>query len=132
MIDNKDVISVNAEQTQSWEESFCDECLYAPLVDIYEIEEDFVLVANMPGVKKENIRTKIEDRSLVIFGRMDIETLSHKKYILNETEIGNYYRKFNLSENIDESKIAGKFENGQLILHLPKHERAKPRTIEIK
>lgn len=129
---NNEVINVNAEQSKSWEESFCEDCLFAPLVDIYESDDDFVLVASMPGISKENIRTKIEDKALIIMGRGNTDEEKERKYILKEHETGNYYRKFNLSDSIDETKINAKYENGQLILTLPKHERAKPRTIEIK
>ena len=58
--------------------------------------------------------------------------MKNRKYILNENEIGNYYRKFRISNSVDETKIEARFENGQLIVKLPKHDRIKPRTIDIK
>jgi HSP20 family protein len=50
---------------------------------------------------------------------------------LNEYTVGNYYRKFRISDSIDNNKIEAKFENGVLSVKLPKHDRVKPRTIEI-
>ncbi|MBA4251314.1 MAG: heat-shock protein Hsp20 [Chlorobiaceae bacterium] len=119
------------EQKGNWENSFEKEVSFAPLVDIIETENDFVLVANMPGVARENIRIKFEDRALIIMGKVNIDELVKKTFVLNETIIGNYYRKLRLSNSIDENKISAKYENGQLIINLPKHERIKPRVIDI-
>ncbi|MDP4196329.1 MAG: Hsp20/alpha crystallin family protein, partial [Bacteroidota bacterium] len=95
-------------------------------------EDEYTLSANMPGVSKENVKIKIEDGNMTIMGKVDYENLLSKKCILSENEIGNFYRKFRISESIDESKIQAKLENGQLIVNMPKHERVKPKTIEIK
>lgn len=119
------------EKKGNWENSFEKEVSFAPLVDIIETENDFVLVANMPGVARENIRIKFEDRALIIMGKVNIDELVKKTFVLNETIIGNYYRKLRLSNSIDENKISAKYENGQLIINLPKHERIKPRVIDI-
>ncbi len=102
-----------------------------PFVNIYETNDDFVLIADMPGVSRENISLRIENKSLIIFGRINYHEAINKKYILNENSIGNYFRRFNISDNIDTSKISAQMENGQLIVILPKHERIKPRTIHI-
>jgi len=130
MTDNKEVVSV--KQNQDWEKILETEAVVAPLVDIYETDDDFILSASMPGVAKDDVQLKLEENSLSIFGKVNYDELSKRKYILNENEIGNYYRKFNISNSIDESKIEARFENGQLVVKLPKHDRIKPRTIEIK
>src|SRR5690554_4190655 len=130
MTDNKEVVSV--KQNQDWEKILETEAVVAPLVDIYETDDDFILSASMPGVAKDDVQLKLEENSLSIFGKVNYDELSKRKYILNENEIGNYYRKFNISNSIDESKIEARFENGQLVVKLPKHNRIKPRTIEIK
>ena len=85
----------------------------------------------MPGVKRENIRVKIEGEDLFIFGKVNYHERNNYKYILNENEIGNYYRRFKLSESIDQSKIEAMYENGQLVIVMPKDEKLKARTIEI-
>jgi HSP20 family molecular chaperone IbpA len=139
MEDNKEALQVqeNQEQVQekqevNWEEALEKECWVAPLVDIFETEDEYTLSANMPGVSKENVKIKIEDGNMTIMGKVDYESLLSKKCILSENEIGNFYRKFRISESIDDSKIQAKLENGQLIVNMPKHERVKPKTIEIK
>jgi HSP20 family protein len=131
MSENKEMISVK-EKTQDWEKVLETEAVVAPFADIYETADDYVLSANMPGVTRDNVQLKLEEGSLSIFGRVDYNDLSGRKYILNENEIGNYYRKFRISNSIDESKIEARYDNGQLIVKLPKHDRIKPRTIEIK
>jgi HSP20 family molecular chaperone IbpA len=119
------------EEQKSWLDVLGNQRSIAPLVDIYETENDFVLVANLPGVSKENIHLKLEENTLSIFGKINYDESINRKYLLNENLIGNYYRIFRLSESIDQTKIDAKYENGQLFVNLPKHERIKPRTINI-
>jgi HSP20 family molecular chaperone IbpA len=131
MSDNKELATVK-EKEQKWEEVLETESVVAPFVDIYETENDFVLTAGMPGVTRDNVKLKLEEGSLAIFGKVNYDELRKRKYILNENEIGNYYRKFRISNSVDESKIEARFDNGQLIIKLPKHDRIKPRTIDIR
>lgn len=130
MNDTKD--NVQVQTSESIDQILDRESSFAPMVDIFETNDEFVLIANMPGVKKENVMLNYEEGSLAILGRVDYDDTMERKYILNENEIGNYYRKFKISNSIDESKIQAKYENGQLIINLPKHDRAKPKTIQIK
>lgn len=130
-MDNKNLVKVEEQKKNTWEEALETESWVAPLVDIFESENDYTLVANMPGVSKDNVKIKLEDGNLVIMGKINYDETLNRKFVLNETEIGNYYRKFRISENIDDSKIEAKLENGQLVLNLPKHERAKPKNIQI-
>lgn len=132
MSENKDLVKVEVKNEENWEQSFDQECLCAPQVDIYEIEDEFVMTANLPGIDREKIRIKIEDGHLVIMAKADLNEIQKRNYILSESSFGNYFRKFKISDSINLDKIAAKFSNGQLIINLPKHEFAKPRTIEIK
>lgn len=132
MTENKELVKIEDTNSTSWEAAICSECSYAPNVNIYETNDEYVLTADMPGLGKEDVRIKIEDGSLTIMGRVQYKEMMSRKYVLNESEIGNYYRKFNVSNSIDETKIQAKMENGQLIINLPKHERVKPKIIEIK
>ena len=131
MSDNKEMVSIK-EKTQDWEHVLGTEAVVAPLVDIFETENDFVMTVNLPGVTRDDVKIKLEEGSLSIFGKVNYDELTKRKYILNENEVGNYFRKFRISKSIDESKIEARFENGQLIVKLPKHDRIKPRTITIK
>lgn len=132
MTENKELISVNESGSQNWENLLEKERITAPLVDIFETTDEYILVANMPGVSRDNVKVKLEEESLVIFGKLnDYKDSAARKYLLNESEVANYYRRFRISNSIDETKINAKFELGQLTLVLPKHERIKPRTIAI-
>lgn len=132
MSDNKELLNIKENQSKAWDTVLETETSFAPLVDIYETEDDFMLIANMPGVKREDVQVKLEEGALVIFGKINFNDAIKRKYILNENEIGHYYRKFKISNSIDENKLEASYENGQLNVRLPKHDRVKPRTIEIK
>lgn len=128
---NNEAVEVKNEK-QSWENLLSTEGSYAPLVDIYETNDEFILTADMPGVKKEDVNLKLEEGSMLIFGKINYQDILDHRFILKEKETGHFFRKFKISDTIDETKISAKFENGQLVVILPKHERVKPRTINIK
>jgi HSP20 family protein len=131
MVDNKEMIKVENANTQSWEERLEKEAVYSPAVNVFENSEEYVLIADMPGVEKENIKIKLHKRELTIVGLINFDEVVNRKYVLREISIGNYYREFNLSDWIDEDNINASYQNGQLRLILPKHERVKPRDIQI-
>lgn len=112
------------------DEDFLNGPLRIPAVDIFENSESYFLIAEMPGVKKENARVKIESGSIQIMGRVDAKP-EESKGVLREIGYGNYYRKFRISDSIDESGITATLESGRLKIALPKTENAKPRVIEI-
>jgi len=130
MTENKELMEINTSKT--WDEALEKEAWIAPLIDIYETADEYFITAQVPGVSKENIKIKLEEGHLVIMGRISFSETLNRKYILKETEIGNFYRRFKIAESIDEQKIDAKLENGVLNVKLPKHERVKPKTIEIK
>ncbi len=132
MAETKDVMEVQSHTQKSWEEALEKESWVAPLVDIYETDNDFYLNAYLPGVSKDNLKIKLEDEQLIIMGRINFDEAVNRKYVLKETETGNFYRSFKIGDSIDESNIEARLENGILEVKLPKHERIKPRTIEIK
>jgi HSP20 family molecular chaperone IbpA len=130
-MENKEIISVRDINQQTIDELLRTQSSISPSVDIFENEDEFTLLTNMPGVSRGNIQVKIDGTSLLIFGKINFDEAVNKKYILNENEIGNYYRKFNLSDSIDVEKIKARYDNGQLIIHLPKQEKVKPKAIAI-
>lgn len=130
MTENKELVKI--EEAQNWEESLNTESWIAPLVDVYETDDDFILLANMPGVERKNIKLKLEEENLVMMGKIDYESVKNRNYVLKENETGNFFRKFKIADTIDTSKIEAKFDNGQLTVKLGKNERIKPMTIDIK
>jgi HSP20 family molecular chaperone IbpA len=131
MSDNKEIIAVKAFNNYSIEEILRTQNNISPASDIYEYADEFILVANMPGVSRSEVQVKVIEESLIIFGRINYDETVNRNYILNENELGNYFRKFKISDSIDKTKISAKYDNGQLIVHLPKSEKIKPRTIDI-
>lgn len=129
MTDTKELVKV--ENNNTWDEALENESWIAPMVNIYESEDDYHLTAFMPDVQRDQIKIKLEDGSLVLMGRINYDEAVSRKYILNEYTVGNYFRKFKLAESVDDSKIEARFENGVLTVKLPKHDRVKPRNIEI-
>ena len=120
------------EEKRNWEEALERESWAAPMVDIYETNDDYYLMANMPGVSKEDVKVKLEDGDLVIMGRVNFLGELRRKYLMKEIDTSNYFRKFKLSDSVDKDKIDAKLENGRLHVFLPKVERVKPKNIEIK
>ena len=131
MSDSKEIIAVKALNNYSIEEILRTQNNILPSTDIFENAEEYVLITNMPGVSRSEVQVKVIEDSLIVFGRINYDEAINRNYILNENEIGNYFRKFKISDSIDKTKISAKYDNGQLIVHLPKSEKIKPRTIDI-
>lgn len=131
MSENKEIIAVKAFNNYSIEEILRTQNNISPASDIFENHDEYILIANMPGVTRSEVQVKVIEESLVVFGRINYDEVSNRNYILNENEVGNYFRKFKISDSIDKTKINAKYDNGQLIVHLPKSEKIKPRTIDI-
>ncbi len=132
MAANKELIKVEKEKRNEWEEALQKEAWVTPVVDIFETDDDYFLVVDMPGVSRENIKLKLENGNLVIMGRINYEKVINKNYIMQERNIGNFYREFKISDSIYHDKIEARYENGQLLVRLPKDEKIKPKNIEIK
>ncbi len=129
MTDEKAMVKVG--EKSSWDAAFENESWVAPKTNISETNDSFFLTIDMPGVSKKNVKVEMEKGSLLVMGRIDYESFSSRKFVLQENELGNFYRKFNISDSVDSNKIEAQFENGQLVVTLPKHERVKPKNIVI-
>lgn len=103
---------------------------YEPPVDIYETPDALHLVADMPGVPPEGVEIDLREGVLTLLGRAAAVEEGNVSY--REYHPGNFYRRFSLSENIDQERIEAKMENGVLNVHLPKVEKARPRKIQVK
>ncbi|RKY96761.1 MAG: Hsp20/alpha crystallin family protein [Ignavibacteriae bacterium] len=130
-MENKEMIPVKEENNNLIEELLETQNYVSPLVNIYETDNEFVLSADMPGVVRKDVKVKVENDLLIMFGQIDYDNEINKNYILNEQELGNYYRTFRISDSVDQSNIEAKYDNGQLVVSLPKNEKVKPRTINI-
>lgn len=101
-----------------------------PPVDIYENGQGLVVMADLPGVAKENLDVRVENNLLTIRGKPS--HLAPGDPIYREYELVSFFRQFELNDKVDQSKISAELQHGVLTLHLPKAEEAKPRKIEIR
>jgi HSP20 family protein len=104
---------------------------YVPDVDILDGSDGITLLADLPGVKKENIDIDVRDGVLTLTATVD-PVPERFNPVYREYDIGGFTRRFTLGERVDQGKINAKLDNGVLTLTLPKAEEAKPRKIEIK
>ena len=106
---------------------------WAPRVDILEQDGGYELVADLPGLKKEDIKIEIQDNMLTLRGEKKLEEeKKDKNYRLCERYYGEFARTFALPENVDRDGIVAEFKDGVLKLEIPKTEKAKPKQIEVK
>jgi HSP20 family protein len=106
---------------------------WSPLVDISEDEKEYLIKAEIPEMKKEDIKISVEDNVLSISGERKYEKDEKgKKYHRVERAYGSFLRSFTLPDDADGSKVGAEYKDGVLKVHLPKSEKAKPKTIEVK
>jgi HSP20 family protein len=102
-------------------------------VDISEDEKEYVIKAEVPEMKKEEIKINVQDDVLSISGERKYEKEEKgKKYHRVERAYGSFMRSFTLPEDADGSKVNAEYKDGVLKVHLPKSEKAKPKAIEVK
>ena len=105
--------------------------IFAPAVDIFETEREITLVADMPGVKAENLDIDLREDTLTLAGDVSDPEAVVEEDVIREYYTGKYFRQFSLSEVIDQAKIDAKLNDGVLRLSLPKVEKAAPRKITV-
>jgi len=117
--------------TRSGTETTRDIRQFVPDVDIYETDEELVLVADMPGVKSADLDVTLEKNVLTISGRTGPVDVGERSLVQAEYEPGDYYRAFTVSEEIDQKKIEASLKEGVLTVQLPKVKKARPKRIPI-
>ena len=104
---------------------------YVPQVDIYETKEGLWLWADMPGVDEESVNVHLDNGVLTIEGQVDVQQYGDMTPLYTEYNVGNYVRRFTLSNDVDSDRIVARVQHGVLALEIPKSERAKPRRITV-
>lgn len=106
---------------------------YRPNVDIIERPDKLLVLADVPGVKPDDVDIQYEQGLLTIHGKVaQRQDEENTNWLLREYGVGDFYRTFKIGEGIDAAKIHAELKNGVLELHLPKAEEAKPRKIVVK
>ncbi len=121
----KQEVTIPAEQTMPG-------LVFTPAVDIFETEKEITLLADMPGVKANDLTIDLRDNTLTLTADIAPLEKTDEQDVLVEYETGRYYRQFTLGELIDQENIDAKLNDGVLRLSLPKVEKATPKKISVK
>lgn len=106
---------------------------WVPTVDISETDGEYLIKAELPEVKKEDVKVTVEDGVLTLQGmRHQEKEEKGKKYHRVERSYGSFVRSFTLPESVEEGGVKAEYKDGVLSLHLPKTEKVKPKAIEVK
>lgn len=121
----KEEVATQAEQTVPGP-------TFTPAVDIFETDKALTVVADMPGVKPEDLSIDLHDNVLSFIGEVAAPEKEDELDVYREYRTGRYVREFTLGELINQDKIDAELKDGVLRLTLPKVEEAKPRKIAVK
>jgi HSP20 family protein len=105
---------------------------WMPAVDVFEKEDKFVVKAELPGMKEEDIDVSVIGDTLSIKGEKKTETeIKDENYYRCERSYGSFYRSIPIPSNVDANKIEASFEDGILEVALPKSAKVKPKKIAV-
>ena len=111
------------------------ESLGYPRVDLQEHDQEFVLVADLPGMKQEDINVTVEDNVLTLQGKREVEHTAENGqngYVqYSERAYGSFCRRFTLGAAVDADKITATYTNGVLEVHIAKTPAAQPKRITV-
>lgn len=103
-----------------------------PVVDLFEKDDNYVVKAELPGLKKEDITIDIEDRLLTLKGERKYENeVKEDNYYRRERSYGKFQRSFRLPTDVNPDDVKAKFNDGVLEIEVPKPEEKKPKQITI-
>lgn len=106
---------------------------WMPVVDIAEDEDEYLISAELPEVKKEDVKVTVESGMLTLSGeRKFANEVNGKRYHRVERSYGSFSRSFALPEDGDPAKVGAEFKDGVLRIHVRKSEAARPKQIEVK
>ena len=106
---------------------------WAPLVDISEDDKEYLINAELPGVKKEDVKVTAEEGTLTIMGERKFEKeVKGRRFHRIERAYGSFGRSFSLPDDANPSRVSAEFKDGVLTVHLVKDEKAKPQQVEVK
>jgi HSP20 family protein len=105
---------------------------WTPAFDVYEEKDNFVVKAELPGMKKEEINVALHDGDLIISGERKSETKSEgTEFYRAERFFGKFQRAITLPATVAANNVKAEYKDGVLTVTLPKSEEAKPRQIEV-
>ena len=103
-----------------------------PAVDIKQSENEYTIIADLPGFDKSNINLSIDEGYLTIKANEEKVSDSNGRYMLKERSMRNYSRTFSLPDNALDSKVSAKYTNGTLSITIPKSKEIDKNVKQIK
>jgi HSP20 family protein len=105
---------------------------WIPAVDISETDTEYLIKAELPEIKKEDVRVTVQDGVLTLRGERKRESEEKtQKYHRMERSYGVFMRRFTVPDGVDEDSLTAEFKDGVLWLHLPKSTKTQPRAVEV-
>lgn len=106
---------------------------WAPAMDVEETDDEYLIKADLPDVKKEDVKVSVEDGILAVEGerRMEKEEKG-KKFHRVERSYGKFVRRLAVPTDVDQDKVTASVKDGVLNVHLPKSPVVKPRSVDVK
>lgn len=106
---------------------------WTPAIDVQETDAEFLIKADLPEVKKDDVKVEVQDGTLSVSGeRRQEKEEKGKRFHRVERAYGRFERRLSLPTDVDPTKIAAEFKDGVLQVHLPKSPTAKPQSIAVK
>ena len=106
---------------------------WMPTVDISETESEYLIKAELPEVRKEDVKVTVENGVLTLQGeRRQEKEEKGRRFHRVERSYGSFVRSFTLPESVDEGGVKAEYKDGVLALHLPKSEKVKPKAIDVR
>lgn len=109
------------------------EGMWTPVFDLAETDKEYVVRLEAPGIHRENLDIALRDNVLTITGKRDVSQEGKTEtYLWREREFGRFIRSMRLPSAVAENKIEATYQDGVLVVHLPKAEPAPANKILIK
>ena len=128
-----DLAPFRSNNLRKEEETMTAAAEWAPLVDITEDDKEYLISAELPEVKKNEVKVTVENGILTVTGERKFEKEEKgKKYHRIERAYGSFVRSFTLPDDADANKVNAEFQDGVLKVHVTKSESTRPKQIEVK
>lgn len=128
-----DMDRVFGDALRLFDEGYGESLVGGPPIDLEETEEEYILSAEIPGIKKEDVNISISNNQVVLSGEIFEEKDEQQaNYHLKERTRGRFSRSFTLPSAVDSENAEATYKDGILTLRIPKAEEARPKQIPIK
>jgi HSP20 family protein len=102
-----------------------------PAIDVYEDGGGITLLADMPGVSRDDLDIRLDGDSLTVEGRVELDAPADMRAVWAEVQVPRFRRVFTLSRDLDAARIEANLKDGVLTLRVPKLAQAQPRRIQV-